>query len=195
MTWSPTRGTISIHFENPVTEYDTLVLDPFQTEMPFGDTLLVIEAEDQCTRWIQRHVTFDDTPIVTTTDTTLCMGKTMTVGEVPYATDTVVSDSLWMEPGLWQITNYTIRFTEPEMEYDTITVTPEQMIEAGDTLIVIEEENECTRWIMRHVEVTEAIENTAAPSDGVYKYMLDGHLYIRREGKEYDLLGRPINRK
>ena len=192
-TWQ--RGTISIHFENPVTEYDTLVLDPFQTEMPFGDTLLVIEAEDQCTRWIQRHVTFDDTPIVTTTDTTLCMGKTMTVGEVPYATDTVVSDSLWMEPGLWQITNYTIRFTEPEMEYDTITVTPEQMIEAGDTLIVIEEENECTRWIMRHVEVTEAIENTAAPSDGVYKYMLDGHLYIRREGKEYDLLGRPINRK
>lgn len=192
-TWQ--RGMISIHFENPVTEYDTLVLDPWQTDVPFGDTLIVVEEKDQCTRWIQRHVTFDDTPIVTIVDTTLCLGKTVTVGETSYANDTVVSDSLWIEPGLWQITNYTIHFTEPEMEYDTIRVMPEQMIEAGDTLIVIEAENECTRWIMRHVEVTEAIENTAAPFDGVYKYLDKGHLYIRREGKEYDLLGRPINRQ
>lgn len=72
-TWQ--YGTIRIHFENPETEYDTLVLDPFQTDVPFGDTLIIVEEQDQCTRWIQRHVTFDDTPLVTMIDTTLCLGK------------------------------------------------------------------------------------------------------------------------
>lgn len=198
-TWQ--RGTITIHFENPETEYDTLVLDPMQTEVRFGDTLIVVEEQDQCTRWIQRHVTWDDTPIITMTDTTLCLGRTMTVGGVEYANDTVLSDSLWVEPGLWKIDNYTIHFTLPEMEYDTIVVTPEQMIEAGDTLIVVTKENECTRWIMRHVEVEEpvdpheAIDSTYGSRDETYKYLHRGCLYIRRGEQDYDLLGRPINRQ
>ena len=172
-----------------------------QTEVRFGDTLIVVEEQDQCTRWIQRHVTWDDTPIVIIIDTTLCLGRTMTVGGVEYANDTVLSDSLWVEPGLWKIDNYTIHFTLPEMEYDTIVVSPEQMIEAGDTFIVVTKENECTRWIMRHVVVEEpvdpheAIDSTYGSQDETYKYLLRGCLYIRRGEQDYDLLGRPINRK
>ena len=214
-TWQ--YGTITIHFENPETEYDTLVLDPFQADVPFGDTLIVMEEEDQCTRWIQRHVTFDTTAIRTETDTTLCLGKTMTVSGVTYAADTTILDSIWIEPGLWRINTISMHFAEPELEYDSISLTKslmdslggywydslEVMVTAfGDTLIVKTAENECTRWIQLHVEEEpepidphEAIENTFAPTAGTCKYLLKGHLYIRREGKEYDLLGRPINRQ
>ena len=45
---------------------------------------------------------------------------------------------------------------------------------------------------MRHVEIIEGLDSTVAPSAGVYKYLYNGTLYIRREEQDYDLLGRPI---
>ena len=103
------------------------------------------------------------------------------------------------------------------MEYDSINLTKSQidstggywydslevMITAfGDTLIVKTADNECTRYIQLHVEEEiepekphEAIEEVLVPAAGAYKYLRDGNLYIRREGIDYDLIGRPIYRQ
>lgn len=225
-TWQ--RGMISIHFEDPVTEQDTLIIAPGEMTQDgywydnlgvqlatYGDTLIVKEAKDECTRWIQLHFAFDTTAIILETDTTLCLGKRMMIGEQSYIADTMIIDSAWIDPGLWQIHYTTIRFNEPEMEYDSISLTRSQidstsgywydrlevMVTAfGDTLITKTAENECTRWIQLHVEEEqepphEAIEVVPASTAGTYKYLREGMLYIRREGQEYDLLGRPVRNK
>lgn len=227
-TWQ--KGMIHIHFTEPQTEYDTLVIAPGEMTpdgyrydaldvvlTAYGDTLIEKTATDECTRRIQLHFAYDNTPIHTETDTTLCMGKTVSFAGVTYAVDTLIHDSVWIEPGLWTIQDITIRFTEPEMEYDSINLTKSQidstggywydslevMITAfGDTLIVKTADNECTRYIQLHVEEEiepekphEAIEEVLVPAAGAYKYLHDGNLYIRREGIDYDLIGRPIYRQ
>lgn len=225
-TWQ--RGMISIHFEDPVIEQDTLLIPPGEMTpdgywyanlgvqlAEYGDTLIVKEEKDECTRWIQLHFDFDTTAIVIETDTTLCQGMSLMVGEQSYIADTIVIDSAWIDPGLWQIHYTTIQFTEPELEYDSISLTRSQvdstggywydklevMITAfGDTLITKTAQNECTRWIQLHVEEKpepphEAIEEIPIPTAGTYKFFREGKLYIRREGQEYDLLGRPVRNK
>ena len=65
----------------------------------------------------------------------------------------------------------------------------------GDTAVTITKKNSCTR--LMQVTVLEAEENTEditlVPSEkaAACKYLRDGVLYIRREGKEYDLMGKP----
>jgi hypothetical protein len=94
----------------------------------------------------------------------------------------------------WQAGYITIIFTAPEIEYDTMIVAPGEMA-AGDTLLIITEEGECTRWIQRHIQTTEGWNDIRNEKEKAYKYLEKGNLYIRREGIDYDLLGRPINRK
>jgi hypothetical protein len=72
------------------------------------------------------------------------------------------------------------------------------LLQYGDTMIVKTKNNTCTRWIYITVLegedfVTEVELLTLGKK--TYKYIRNGMLYIRREGKDYDLLGRPINRK
>ena len=199
-------GNISIRFTEPETEYDTIAVVPMlmgedgymyeslEAMVFYGDTLIERAEEDMCTRWISLHVDTAAIP-VTEIDTALCLGKSVVFGETAYSADTTFRDTVMTAPDTWTIRDITIRFTEPEMEYDTLFVSPEQGMVAGDTLIVITEENECTRWLMTHVVVTEAIDNTTAPGLGAYKYIRHGVLYIRRGENDYDLFGRPINRK
>lgn len=199
-------GNITIHFTEPETEYDTISVVPMLmgqegylyealgVMVTYGDTLIERAEEDMCTRWISLHVDTAAIP-VTEIDTALCLGKSVVFGETAYSADTTFRDTVMTAPDTWTIRDITIRFTEPEMEYDTLFVSPEQGMAAGDTLIVITEENECTRWLMTHVVVTEAIDNTTAPGLGAYKYIRHGVLYIRRGENDYDLFGRPINRK
>ncbi len=199
-------GNITIHFTEPETEYDTISVVPMLmgqegylyealgVMVTYGDTLIERAEEDMCTRWISLHVDTAAIP-VTEIDTALCLGKSVVFGETAYSADTTFRDTVMTAPDTWTIRDITIRFTEPEMEYDTLFVSPEQGMVAGDTLIVITEENECTRWLMTHVVVTEAIDNTTAPGLGAYKYIRHGVLYIRRGENDYDLFGRPINRK
>ena len=199
-------GNISIRFTEPETEYDTLSVvpmlmgaegyryEPLDATVFYGDTLIELAEEDQCTRRISLHVDTAAIP-VTEIDTALCLGKTVVFGETAYSADTTFRDTVPAGTDTWIIRHITIRFTEPEMEYDTLFVTPEQALPAGDTLIVITGENECTRWIMTHVEVTEALDNTMDPKKGTYKYLRRGILYIRRGETDYDLFGRPVNRK
>ena len=199
-------GNITMHFTEPETEYDTISVVPMLmgqegylyealgVMVTYGDTLIERAEEDMCTRWISLHVDTAAIP-VTEIDTALCLGKSVVFGETAYSADTTFRDTVMTAPDAWTIRDITIRFTEPEMEYDTLFVSPEQGMAAGDTLIVITEENECTRWLMTHVVVTEAIDNIPAPGLGAYKYIRHGVLYIRRGENDYDLFGRPINRK
>lgn len=199
-------GNITIRFTEPETEYDTIAVVPMMMNadgyryealdamVQYGDTMIEKKAEDQCTRRIQLHVDTAAIP-VTEIDTTLCLGKTISVGEITCSADTTLRDTVQIDAETWVIRDITIRFAEPEMEYDTVFVSPDQLIPAGDTLIIITEENECTRWIMRHVVLTEAIEYTTDPARETYKYLRQGVLYIRRGETDYDLFGRPINSK
>lgn len=199
-------GNITIHFTEPETEYDTISVVPMLmgqegylyealgVMVTYGDTLIERAEKDMCTRWISLHVDTAAIP-VTEIDTALCLGKSVVFGETAYSADTTFRDTVMTAPDTWTIRDITIRFTDPEMEYDTLFVSPEQGMAAGDTLIVITEENECTRWIMTHVVLTEAIDNTTAPGQGAYKYIRHGVLYIRRGENDYDLFGRPINSK
>ena len=212
-----TISNIAVHFTAPEVVYDTIrVLPTMMTpdgywyergnaSVFYGDTLIVKEEEDQCTQWILLQVKQDSVIVKTDVDTTLCLGKTFALGYATYTTDTMFYGTVRIDEDTWLKGNISIRFTEPELEYDTIMVSPDQMtangywyaeleiwVVYGDTLLVKTAQDQCTRWIQMHVGSTEGIDNTVVPAAGVYKYLLDGNLYIRREEQDYDLLGRPI---
>lgn len=203
-------GNISIHFTEPETEYDTIAVvpmlmgtegyryEPLDAMVQYGDTMMERTEENQCTRRILLHVDTAAVP-VTEIDTTLCLGRTVSFGEITYSADTTFRDTVLVDTDSWTIRDITIRFTEPEMEYDTVFVSWEDTIPAGDTLMVITAENECTRLIQRHIEVLpdpkENITNPTSESAEAYKYLRQGVMYIRRGETDYDLLGRPINRQ
>jgi hypothetical protein len=147
----------------------------------------------------------------TVVDTAVCLGKTVTFGGVTYDMDTVIRDSAWADADTWVTSDITIRFTEPETEYDTIAIPASWFVNGrywyndlgvtlygyGDTLIVKTKKNQCTRWIQLHVEEREIgtwVETLPIEAE-TYKYIRGGVLYIRREGKDYDLMGRPVNDK
>ena len=211
---------IAVHFTIPEVEYDAVsVLPSMMTGngywyenlgamVVYGDTLIVKAEDGQCTRWIRLQVKRDSVLINADVDTTLCLGKTLTLGYETFAADTAFYGAVQMDEDTWLKGNIAVRFAEPEMEYDTVTVAPDLMTQNGylyaeldvmvfygDTLIVKEMQDQCTRWIQLHVESTEGIDSTVAPSAEIYRYLYNGVIYIRREGLDYDLLGRPIYRQ
>ena len=214
--------TYHLTIEAPTPQYDTLVYKAAQLPTTYrnqyipkdgwGDYDFTIHQTDRCDERYLVHVAHDIVTRSTVVDTTVCMGKTITFGGVKYTTDTIIRDSAWADPDTWVTSDISIHFTEPEMEYDTIAVPSAHfsangywyaalgvMIKSyGDTLIVKTKNNTCTRWIQLHVkerEIGTDIDNLPVNGESVIKYMRDGILYIRREGQEYDLLGRPVLNK
>jgi len=207
--------TYHLTVEPPVPHYDTLLLKAAQLPTTYhnqiiekdgwGDYEFTIRRANQCDELYKVHVAHDVTRQETIVDTTVCRGRTLSFANVTYTNDTVIQDSVWADADTWVVRDITIHFAEPELEYDTVAVAPEEILDGylynalnvlvysyGDTLIVKTKKNDCTR----HVQLTVVEkENTTdmilvpAPS-GTYKYMRDGMLYIRREGQDYDLLGR-----
>lgn len=197
---------ITLHFTEPEIEFDTISVAPSKMSdrgyyyaalnvmVQYGDTFIIKTANNKCTRYIQLHVDQDITIVEGDTMFVLCQGKTLTVNSQEYTKDTVLYDTLMVDNDTWQAGYITIIFTAPEIEYDTMIVAPGEMTVA-DTLLVIEQEGECTRWIQRHIQTTEGWNAIPSEEKRAYKYIEKGNLYIRREGTNYDLLGRPINRK
>ena len=158
------------------------------------------------------HVVHDTVRRETEVYDTLCLGVTVTYGGVTYSRDTVIRDSVWADADTWVVSDITIHFTEPELEYDTLGI-PESWLtpngywesnyailitEYGDILIEKKKKNTCTRWIQLHIEprsVGVGIDEVPVSDIPVMKYMRDGVIYIRREGIEYDLLGRPVKKQ
>jgi len=203
--------------EPPTPVYDTLRLKAKQLPYNYrnqiipkegwGDYDFTIHQAGRCDERYMLHVHHDIVTTEMTIHDTLCTGKTVTYGDITYTNDTVIRDSAWVDADTWAIRDITIHFTEPELEYDTLLVPPSYMtargywyadlgvmVYYGDTMIVKTKRNTCTRWIQLHVgerEIGTSIQ-TIPQEEQIYKYMRDGILYIRREGQEYDLLGRPI---
>ena len=211
---------ITVRFTAPEMEYDTVSVLPtmmtpdgywyenLDAMVVYGDTLIVKEEEDMCTRWIQLQVKQDSVVIEANVDTTLCLGKTLILGYETFAADTAFYGTIRMDEDTWLKGNIAIRFAEPEMEYDTVVVSPDRMtpdgywysdletwLFYGDTLIIKAAQDQCTRWIQLHVISTENINFTNNPdATKVYKYLHQGSMYIRRGENDYDLLGHPVKR-
>jgi len=214
--------TYHLTVTEPTPQNDTLLLKDAQLPYSYrnniipkngwGDYDFTVHTADRCDERYLLHVEHKINRQETVQHDTLCMGKTVTYGGVTYAADTTIQDSVWADADTWVVRDITIHFTEPEVEYDTIEVEPSKMtargywygalgamVQYGDTMIVVKRNNACTRWVQLHVEEGEEdptvkldiLETEERP----VKYMRDGVIYIRREGIEYDLLGRPINRK
>lgn len=214
--------TYHLTVDTPVAQYDTLRLKAAQLPTTYrnqyipkdgwGDYDFTIHQNNRCDERYLVHVEHTYVTRETTVDTTICLGKTLTFSNMTYSKDTIIRDSAWANADTWEIRDITIHISEPEMEYDTLSITPSQLgsngywysalgiavKNYGDTLIVKTKKNTCTRWILLTVlEAEEVITGVLTPSlpSGACKYMRDGVLYIRREGQEYDLLGRPIHSK
>lgn len=214
------RTNYNLTIEIPETQYDTLRLKAKQTPYNYrnqmipkngwGDYDLTIHRGGRCDEHVLLHVIHDTVRSEQVIHDVVCVGKTKTYGDVTYSQDTVFRDSLWINDDTWAVRDITITFKEQDPEYDTIRVKPSEFTangywygalgmmvkHYGDTLIVKTKKNTCTRWI--YLTVLEAeegistdIREPAYPS-APCKYIRDGVLYIRRDGKEYDLLGRPI---
>lgn len=218
------RTTVYLTVEPPTTQYDTLMLKAKQLPYNYhnqiipkdgwGDYDFLIHQTGRCDEHYLVHVEHKYVTKEITVDTTLCEGKTITISNVTYANDTIIQDSTWIDADTWAYRDITIAFTEPEIEYDTIAVPPSEMtargywydelgvmVQYGDTMIVKTKKNTCTRWIQLHVEEAdepidpkEDIRNVEVEQQPI-KFLRDGVLYIRREGEEYDLLGRPVTNK
>ncbi len=202
--------------------YDTLRLKASQLPYNYrnqiipkdgwGDYTFTIRQANRCDDIVNVHVERIIVRQETEVNDTLCLGKTATYGGVTYSRDTVFRDSLWADQDTWMVRDITLHFTDPEIEYDTIAIPMEwfgasgywhsgYMIlikDYGDTLIVKTKRNECTRWIQLHIEqrsIGVGIDEVPVSDMPAFKYMRDGVIYIRREGKEYDLLGRPVKQQ
>ena len=211
--------TYYLTIEAPTPIYDTLRLKANQLPYNYrnqiipkdgwGDYDLTIHQANRCDERYLLHVEHLITKQETTLDTTVCLGKTVVFSDMTYTTDTVIRDSAWVDADTWAIRDISIHFTEPEIEYDTLYI-PQEWFTAngywhsgyavlikgyGDTLIVKTKKNTCTRWIQLHIEprsIGTDIDAIPVSDIPAVKYLRDGVIYIRREGKEYDLLGRPI---
>ena len=97
----------------------------------------------------------------------------------------------------------------PELEYDTITVAPSQISAGyqykpynivlkayGDTTVTATQKGQCDRLIQITVlqgeDPTTDTQYLTNDQHATEKYWRNGMLYIRRNGEEYDILGRKI---
>lgn len=182
----------------------------------WGDYEKLVHKKNTCDQFIKLHVEHVYTMKNETIDTTVCQGKGFAFGDHLYLTDTTVVDSAWTTPDIWEVANITVRIKAPETEFDTIQVKPSTMqagyyykpynitlTEYGDTLVTVTQKGECDRLIKLTVEQGEEDPDpdpkpnptTAAqyPTNNqrvTGKCLLNGKLIIRRNGEDYDLLGR-----
>lgn len=215
---SLSRTTFYVGVEVPIVQYDTLRLraadlpktyhNYYIPKNGWGDHEFFIRHNNLCDDHYMVHVVhIVDSTMLDLSDT-LCMGRSIIYSGVAYTTDTTFRDSTWIDDDTWAIRDISIHFTEPEMEYDTVSVKPSEMKNGywdtnlkiilytyGDTVVTITKKNDCTRIVQVTVlEAEEELEDiTFVPDEkaAACKYLRDGVLYIRREGKEYDLMGRP----
>ena len=204
--------TLHVYFDTePALRYDTLGLKSYdlpyryhrQTINDYGDYEFDLTTSAGCKEHVLLHVYHDVAVIHAENDTTLCQGKQYVHNSVSYSEDVTLVDSLWLDADSYQMTTTHVWFAEPEMEYDTVTVTTADLqagyyYVAADTYIyhagtysyVVEKADECTRHITLTVieDTTSAVENTMV-EEQLQLILEDGVVYVLKDGEKYTLMG------
>ena len=207
--------TLIVRFTAPEPVADTLALKT--TDLPylyrnqelipaFGDYDITIHTLGQCDERYLVHVSHLVDTIFTSIDTTLCEGRIFTYNALEYTVDTALVDStLWNEDML-EIQHIKVVFAAPEMEYDTLLLTTQQLLEgyyylpadtmiyaAGEYFYVITTYDECTRHLTLTVneEIGSSLESLPV-TEQPRLIMLEGRVYILRGKDCFTLLGEKL---
>ena len=140
-------------------------------------------------------------------DTTLCEGRVFTYNAQEYTTDTTFVDVTSPNEDIVDIQQIIVAFAAPEMEYDTLLLTTDQLMagyhyEPADTMIYAAGEyfyeivayNECTRHIT--LTVNEDIGSSLDQLPVVQHprlIMRGGKVYIIRGNQCFTILGEPVS--
>ena len=145
-----------------------------------------------------------------------CWGKTLTVNDRTYSSDTAFVDMLWVGRDTLNTQRVQLTFTQPTLEYDTVYVdsttiyrgyryTPsgDVFYALGDYTIEIKKANTCTRRVQvtvapqikeePPVDPNEGLEDTRTGTRKAYKKVENGQLYIMINGLKYNVLGQKTN--
>lgn len=175
----------------------------------FGQDTAIITKTGNCTEIYYLTINHKIDTKTVKTDTTLCIGKTITLSSgVTYSSGThILRDTTMQDADTKVITEYTIRFTEPEMEFDTVYVEAYELLDGyryegqylydyGTDTLNIKKREECTRIICLTVEPPiiddpqNYQQNEGTEPKRTYKIVRNGQIYIIRDGRWYNLLGK-----
>ena len=205
--------SVSLTFTAPEAIPDTLYLKT--TDLPytyrglqdtitaFGNYELTIHQAGACDEHYLLYVYHSIDTLYLSIDTILCEGRIFNFEEQQYTTSTTLYDSTWLNDDTWQFTTLDLAFAVPEMEYDTIWESTEQLLkgyyyEPADTMVyaageyfyeILEYDN-CTRHITLTVNanastILENISNSNRPQ----LIMRDGMVYILYGEEYFTILG------
>lgn len=136
-----------------------------------------------------------------------CLGKKLTVNERTYVRDTSFVDTTRIAVDSLLTTPVHFTFTEPKMEYDTVSVMPADLNRGyrhssghvlntyGDTIVEIVKPNVCTRRIQVTVLDPSGVESVSAGRNGAYKQLQNGQLFILIDDRKYNVLGQQTQNK
>ncbi len=124
----------------------------------YGDYRFVTHRENECDEAVLLHVVPNYTVTRLTRDTVVCEGLSVTIGGKTLTTKGTLRDTVYSGKylDLQTITTYNVRFTAPELEYDTISVHPEMMPYSyygtyidnyGESIVTVRQKDECTKRV------------------------------------------------
>lgn len=136
----------------------------------------------------------------------VCLGKSLTANLRSYKTDTAFTDTVWVAVDTLRLTNVSLTFNQPKLEYDTARVdsftlkrgyryspSGDVFYEYGDYNVSVEKNNTCTRAILLSImepENDEAIENLFDERRrNAAKVIKNGQLFILIDDQLYNVFG------
>ncbi len=206
--------SVSLIFTAPEAVYDTLLLTldqmPYdyrgQIISEFKDYDLTIRTAGECDERYLLHVAQMQVPVDTIYqeyNELICQGMVLNYNGQNYSSDVVFVDTIMHNANTCMIITFSLTFTEPEMEYDTVWVKTEQLLEgyyyeptdttiyaAGKYFFEIVAYNQCTRHITLVVneEIISSLDNIPT-TERPRLIMRDRVVYILRGKDRFTLLG------
>ena len=121
----------TITFTQPEIQHDTISLKTTQLPYKYNKYCTVdtfdlydytVHVDGRCDERYQLMVLHDIDTTYQIVDTTLCQGKVYTYGGVGYTADVTLVDTLQLDADTYQILTIQVVFSEPDIQYDTISL-------------------------------------------------------------------------
>ena len=133
-----------------------------------------------------------------------CYGQTITGNMRTYSSDTAFTDTTWAKHNVLTLTDVQLTFTQPEMEYDTVCITPGELSrgliyngyvlrEYTDTILEVRAEDACIRRIQLSIISPEGYEYIGAAKGQNRKVLQNGQLFIYVDDRRYNVFGQATN--